>query len=132
MGIVLLGFRIHSTKHKYISEYPLYFGFVLQRLWRLLTWTWSKELVWLLRSLCFFYSYGHWYLLQRLLLVSVCTYEMFYIIFYHFMLVLLLERSHSIFISIFAFLGKTATNLKAYLCQSDWWDHSFTIRKYII
>ena len=28
-----------------------------------------------------------------------------------------------------SFAGRTAENLKAFLCQSDWWDHSFTIRK---
>lgn len=25
--------------------------------------------------------------------------------------------------------GRTSDHLKAFLCQSDWWDHSFTIRK---
>ena len=30
----------------------------------------------------------------------------------------------------FFFPGRTAENLKAFLCQSDWWDHSFTIRKF--
>ena len=30
----------------------------------------------------------------------------------------------------FLFTGRTAEELKAFLCQSDWWDHSFTIRKY--
>lgn len=27
--------------------------------------------------------------------------------------------------------GKTAEDLKAYLCRTDWWDHSFTSRKLI-
>lgn len=27
-------------------------------------------------------------------------------------------------------VGRTADDLKAYLCQTDWWDHSFTTRKY--
>ncbi len=27
------------------------------------------------------------------------------------------------------FAGRTAEELKAFLCQSDWWDHSFTIRE---
>lgn len=26
--------------------------------------------------------------------------------------------------------AKTAEDLKAYLCKTDWWDHSFTSRKY--
>ena len=26
-------------------------------------------------------------------------------------------------------IGKTADNLKAFLCESNWWDHSFTISK---
>ena len=26
--------------------------------------------------------------------------------------------------------GKTAEGLKAYLCRTDWWDHSFTTREY--
>ena len=26
-------------------------------------------------------------------------------------------------------VGRTADDLKAYLCRTDWWDHSFTIRK---
>jgi hypothetical protein len=30
---------------------------------------------------------------------------------------------------VFFFEGRTAEELKAFLCQSDWWDHSFTIRK---
>ena len=27
-------------------------------------------------------------------------------------------------------VGYTAKNLKAYLCETNWWDHSFTIRKF--
>ena len=27
-------------------------------------------------------------------------------------------------------VGETADNLKAFLCESNWWDHSFTISKY--
>lgn len=27
-------------------------------------------------------------------------------------------------------VGRTADDLKAYLCQTNWWDHSFTTRKY--
>ena len=26
-------------------------------------------------------------------------------------------------------IGQTADNLKAFLCESNWWDHSFTISK---
>lgn len=26
-------------------------------------------------------------------------------------------------------VGRTADDLKAYLCRTDWWDHSFSIRK---
>ncbi len=33
------------------------------------------------------------------------------------------------FLLFFCILGRTAEELKAFLCQSDWWDHSFTIRK---
>lgn len=28
-------------------------------------------------------------------------------------------------------VGRTTDDLKAYLCRTDWWDHSFSIRKYI-
>ncbi|CAB4061682.1 GPR158 [Lepeophtheirus salmonis] len=28
-------------------------------------------------------------------------------------------------------VGRTADNLKAFLCQSDWWDHSFTILEFL-
>ncbi|TRY60951.1 hypothetical protein TCAL_16346, partial [Tigriopus californicus] len=28
-------------------------------------------------------------------------------------------------------VGRTAENLKAFLCQSDWWDHSFTILEFL-
>lgn len=27
-------------------------------------------------------------------------------------------------------VGRTADNLKAFLCKTDWWDHTFTSRKY--
>ena len=27
-------------------------------------------------------------------------------------------------------IGTTADNLKAFLCESNWWDHSFTISEY--
>lgn len=26
-------------------------------------------------------------------------------------------------------VGKTADDLKAYICETDWWDHVFTARK---
>ena len=26
-------------------------------------------------------------------------------------------------------VGRTAEDLKAFLCRTDWWDHSFTIRE---
>lgn len=26
-------------------------------------------------------------------------------------------------------VGRTADDLKAYLCRTDWWDHSFSMRK---
>jgi hypothetical protein len=26
-------------------------------------------------------------------------------------------------------VGRTADNLKAFLCKTDWWDHTFTSRK---
>lgn len=28
-------------------------------------------------------------------------------------------------------VGRTADNLKAFLCKTDWWDHTFTSRKCI-
>lgn len=28
-------------------------------------------------------------------------------------------------------VGRTADNLKAFLCKTDWWDHTFTSRKLI-
>jgi hypothetical protein len=28
-------------------------------------------------------------------------------------------------------IGRTADNLKAYLCQTDWWDHFFSISKFM-
>ena len=31
---------------------------------------------------------------------------------------------------ILVIIGETADNLKAFLCESNWWDHSFTISKY--
>ena len=30
----------------------------------------------------------------------------------------------------FSYAGYTSDDLKAFLCQSDWWDHSFTICEY--
>lgn len=27
-------------------------------------------------------------------------------------------------------VGRTADNLKAFLCKTDWWDHTFTSSKY--
>ncbi|CAD0195055.1 unnamed protein product [Chrysodeixis includens] len=29
-------------------------------------------------------------------------------------------------------VGRTKDDLKAYLCNTDWWDHSFTTRKYFL
>jgi G protein-coupled receptor 158 len=30
----------------------------------------------------------------------------------------------------YVIVGRTADDLKAFLCRTDWWDHSFTTREY--
>ena len=42
----------------------------------------------------------------------------------------LAKMKYVFFIGIFFYVGYTSDDLKAFLCQSDWWDHSFTICEY--
>ena len=65
--------RTKSTEnliYALFSEYLLYFEFARQRLWKLLTWILSNELVSLWQFLFSFFLYEHWYLLHKSLLVS--------------------------------------------------------------